>query len=139
MFSHILVAVDGSPSSMRAAQLAAEMASKNEGTLRIVVAYEPVPEYLGEPHLQAAISIRMKTVENILQTVQENIRQFSGNIHTEALEGTAADVILHVAQVHQVDVIVMGTRGLGSLSGLFLGSQSQKVLQHASCPVLIVP
>jgi nucleotide-binding universal stress UspA family protein len=43
-----------------------------------------------------------------------------------------------VAVTRASDVIVMGSRGLGTLAGLLLGSTSQKVVSHAPCPVLIV-
>jgi nucleotide-binding universal stress UspA family protein len=59
-------------------------------------------------------------------------------LKTEVLEGSAAEAILEVASTRKSDLIVMGSRGLGTLSGLLLGSQSQKVVQHANCPVLIV-
>jgi nucleotide-binding universal stress UspA family protein len=61
-----------------------------------------------------------------------------GEIHTEILEGTPAEAILEVAKTRDVNLIVMGSRGLGRLAGALLGSQSQKVVQHATCPVLIV-
>jgi nucleotide-binding universal stress UspA family protein len=43
-----------------------------------------------------------------------------------------------VAAVQKSDLIVMGSRGLGRLAGAVLGSNSQKVVSHAPCPVLIV-
>ena len=61
-----------------------------------------------------------------------------GEIHTEILESSPAEAILDVAKTCKNDFIVMGSRGLGRLTGALLGSQSQKVVQHAPCPVLIV-
>ena len=60
-----------------------------------------------------------------------------GEIHTELIEGSPAEAIIEVAETRQSDVIVMGSRGMGTLAGLLLGSTSQKVVSHASCPVLI--
>ena len=57
---------------------------------------------------------------------------------TEILQGPPADAILRVAKTRDVDLIVMGARGLGSLGSLLLGSVSQKVMAHATCPVIIV-
>jgi len=57
---------------------------------------------------------------------------------TEILQGPPADAILRVAKTRDVDLIVMGARGLGSLGSLLLGSVSQKVMAHADCPVIIV-
>jgi nucleotide-binding universal stress UspA family protein len=139
MFKNILLGVDGSEHSLRAAKTAADLArSTNADILRIVVAFEAVPPYLGEPNLQAAISARLKEAEAILQKAIGAVDEIPGEVHTEVLEGAPAEAILDVADIRQSDLIVMGSRGLGRLRGALLGSQSQKVVQHAPCPVLIV-
>lgn len=139
MFKNILLGVDGSEHALHAAKTAADLArSMNSKTLRIVVAFEPVPPYLGEPNLQAAISARMKEAETILQNALDAVSEIPGEVHTEILEGPPAEAILDVAKTRKSDLIVMGSRGLGRLRGALLGSQSQKVVQHAPCPVLIV-
>lgn len=139
MFNHILLGVDGSEHALRAAKQAAELArTMNSKILRIVVAYEPVPPYLGEPNMQTAISARMKEAETILSKALKAVGKIPGEVHTEILEGPPAEAILDVANTRKSDLIVMGSRGLGRLSGALLGSQSQKVVQHAPCPVLIV-
>ena len=139
MFDHILLGVDGSEHALHAAQKAAELArTVNSKILRIVIAYEPVPSYLGEPNMQTAISARMKEAETILGKAMEAVGKIPGEVHTEILEGPPAEAILDVANTRKSDLIVMGSRGLGPLRGAMLGSQSQKVVQHAPCPVLIV-
>jgi len=139
MFKNILLAVDGSEHALHAAKNAADLArSMNSEILRIVIAYEPVPSYLGEPNMQTAISARMKEAENILQKALDVIGEIPGEIHKEILEGPAAEAILDVSNTRKNDLIVMGSRGLGRLAGALLGSQSQKVVRHATCPVLIV-
>ncbi|MGD8402200.1 MAG: universal stress protein [Anaerolineales bacterium] len=139
MFKNILLAVDGSEHSLHAAKTAAELArNMNADILRIVVAFEPVPSYLGEPNMQTAISARMEEAETILQKAMDAVGEIPGEVHTEVLEGAPAEAILDVAKTRKSDLIVMGSRGLGLLQGALLGSQSQKVVRHAPCPVLIV-
>jgi len=139
MFNHILLGVDGSEHAINAAKTAADLArTMKSKILRIVVAFDPVPPYLGEPNLQAAISARMKEADKILQKALEAVGKIPGEVLTEILEGSPAEAILDVANTRKVDLIVMGSRGLGRLKGLLIGSQSQKVVQHAPCPVLIV-
>ena len=139
MFNHILLAVDGSEHALHAAETAADLArSMKSNILRIVVAYDPVPSYLGEPNMQTAISARMKEAETILKKALDAVGKVPGEIHTEILEGPPAEAILDVAKTRKSDLVVMGSRGLGRLSGALIGSQSQKVVQHAPCPVLIV-
>lgn len=139
MFNHILLGVDGSEHALHAAKTASDLARNMKSQiLRIVVAYDPVPPYLGEPNMQTAISARLKEAEKILQKAQETVGEIPCEVHTEILEGSPAEAILDVAKTRHVDLIVMGSRGLGRLAGALLGSQSQKVVQHAQCPVLIV-
>ena len=138
MFKKILLGVDGSEHSYRAAKTAAELASCTEADIRVVVAHPTVPAYLGEPNFQEAIVARLAESKKIMDKAVEIIGDIPGEVHKEILEGSAAEVILNVADVRKTDLIIMGSRGLGKLRGLLLGSQSQKVLQHAPCPVMIV-
>ena len=139
MFERILLAVDGSDHAAHAAKIAAELGQCVESAeLRIVVVYAPIPPYLGEPNLQVAIDTRLNEAQEILQKAVEIIGETHLDIHTELIEGDAAEAIIEVATTRNSDVIVMGSRGLGRLVGLVLGSTSQKVVSHAPCPVLIV-
>ena len=63
---------------------------------------------------------------------------FTGNCETRIEEGDARQVIVGQAQVLGADYIIMGSRGLGALSNIIVGSVSTYVLQHAPCPVMIV-
>ncbi len=139
MFKNILLAVDGSEHATNAAKVAAELAQCMESTeLRIVVAYDPIPPYLGEPNLQVAIDARLDEAQEVLQKAVEAVGNSQLDVHTELIEGDAAEAIIEVAKTRNSNVIVMGSRGLGRLAGLILGSTSQKVVSHAPCPVLIV-
>ncbi len=138
MFKDILLGVDGSTHALRAAQVAGEMARAMQADLRVVVAYDPIPPYLGEPNLLDTIAARQKHANEILAAALQAVGQTPREVKTEMLEGSAAEAILEVAQTRGNDLIVIGSRGLGKLTGLLLGSQSQKVIQHAPCPVLVI-
>ncbi len=139
MFDRILLAVDGSDHALHAARIAADMArGMKPKEFRIVIAYDSIPMYLGEPNMQFAIDSRKKDAEEILNNTLKEVGQIPGEIHTELLEGDPASAIIDVATIRKSEIIVMGSRGLGRLAGLVLGSTSQKVVAHAPCPVLIV-
>ncbi len=138
MFKNILVAVDGSEHSYKAARTAGELARSMEADLRVVSVYDPVPAYLGQPNLQAALAGRLSFAERVLEQAVQEIGPTPKELHTETLEGPVAEAILAVVEARGIDLVVMGTRGLGRLTGLLLGSQSRKVLHHAPCPVLLV-
>ncbi len=139
MFERILLAVDGSDHALNAARTAGELVRVMKAdVLRIVIAYDPIPSYLGEPNLQQAIDARLKEANGILEAAVKAVGEVPIDIHTELIEGSPAEAILNVADTRQSDLIVMGSRGLGLLTGALLGSTSQKVISHAPCPVLIV-
>jgi len=56
---------------------------------------------------------------------------------TEVLEGDPAGRILELARLRDVDLIVVGSRGLGPVAGALLGSVSREVVQRADRPVLV--
>ena len=139
MFEHILLAVDGSEHSLHSAREAGDLArAMKSDILRIVVAFDSVPPYLGEPNLQQAIDARMKAANAILKKAQDAVGKIPGEIHTELIEGSPAEAIISVAKTRGSTVIVMGSRGLSAIAELVLGSTSHKVVSHAPCPVLIV-
>ena len=139
MFDNILLAVDGSDHALRAASAAGELVrTLHSNMLRIVVAYDPIPPYLGEPILQQAIDPRLHQANTILEAAALAVAEVPAEIHTEMIEGSAAEAIINVAVTRGNDLIVMGSRGLGRIAGAVLGSTSQKVVAHAPCPVLIV-
>ena len=139
MFEKVLLSVDGSEHALHAARIAADLArAMNSKDFRIVVAYDFIPPYLGEPNMQSAINARLEEAKAIVKKAMDAVGQIPCEIHTELIEGSPAEVIIQVAAIRKSDVIVMGSRGLGTLAGLLLGSTSQKVVAHAPCPVLVV-
>ncbi|MBE9523621.1 MAG: universal stress protein [Chloroflexi bacterium] len=138
MFKDILLAIDGSDHALKAARVAGEMARSNDAALRVVVAYDAVPTYLGDPEFQQAVYARQKHAEEVLENALSFVGEVPGALKTEILEGPPAEAVLRVVGTRNNDLIVMGTRGRGRLSGLLLGSNSQKVVAHAPCPVLLV-
>jgi nucleotide-binding universal stress UspA family protein len=138
MFSNILLAVDGSEHSLKAAKLAGNLARLSGGTLWAITVYEEVPSYLGEPNLSKVIAERTEKAEEILDEATKEIGEIPGNCESEILSGDPAESILRVVDVRNIDLIIMGTRGRGEIKSLLLGSQSHKVVSTAPCPVMLV-
>jgi len=138
MFKNILVAVDGSEHALRAARTAGEIARAFGSNLRLITVYDPVPTFLGEPNLQQAINARLDQAAAVISPALAEIGKIDGELEAEKLEGQVAEAVLAVIEARSIDLVVMGTRGLGRLSSILIGSQSQKVVAHANCPVLLV-
>jgi nucleotide-binding universal stress UspA family protein len=138
MFEKILVAIDPSAAAARAVECARKLAKLTGATVILVHAYPKVPDYLGEPNLSDTIARHHENARALLEPFAQSLQKDGIVTITEILEGPPADAILRVAETRDVDLIVMGARGLGSLGSLLLGSVSQKVMAHASCPVMVV-
>jgi nucleotide-binding universal stress UspA family protein len=135
----IVVAIDGSPPSSRALKWAAEEARFRGADLRVVRAWN-VPVYsvgfagLPEGVFEDAPTIAAQDMDEQIAAVLS--AEPSVPIERVIEYGQAAHVILDAAK--GADLVVLGSRGRGGFSGLFLGSVSTQVLHHAKCPTLVV-
>jgi nucleotide-binding universal stress UspA family protein len=139
MFKNILLAFDGSDYSIKAAKVAGGLAKKQKPpvNLRILYVTSPVSAELGEPYQSQITASKMLEAEKILAQAKEIIGD-GIKVVTQILFGNPAESIIEVADVRKCDLIVIGLRSYSTLTGLILGSQAQKVINHAPCPVLVV-
>jgi nucleotide-binding universal stress UspA family protein len=146
MIENILVAVDGSPASNRAITLAAEMASKHEATLRLLNVVREIqipPDMKNMARVENLGETRMGVLEYVANQILEAAEKVALEAGATRVErslgrGDPATVIADYANRHRVDLIVMGTRGLGSVSGMLMGSVSRKALNICSANCLVV-
>lgn len=139
MFKNILIAYDGSEPSKKAVALAAGLAKEQspKAVLWLVSVMDISYGELGEPYLSQIIEKCTRDGQDLIKEATVMIGN-DVDTHTETLLGKPAECIIEVANTRACDLIVMGTRGLGLLEGLLLGSQAQKVISHAHCPVMVV-
>lgn len=144
----IVAAVDGSVPSLKAVDLAAGLAGKYDAELILVTVareFSPVIDaeleaYARLEHIDTLGSeIGLAAAETVLAGARLTARaQGATRIATNSAFGDPAEQIIALAKERQADLIVIGSRGHGQLAGLLLGSVAQKVLAHASCPVLVM-
>ena len=139
MFNRIIVAIDGSEHSNRALSCARELAERFEATLWIVHAYPQTSDLRSYDQFEKLVARRKREGQSILDQARKILGEINGEINEELLEGPEAEAILSVAKIQNIDLILMGTRGLGSFEGMLVGSVSQKVSYHSFCPVMLVP
>ncbi|WP_261808042.1 universal stress protein [Paenibacillus sp. N3.4] len=75
--------------------------------------------------------------EQVIGKINEKIADFS-NIHIEVRSGSITKEILDYADEINADLIIVGSRGLSSISEFVLGSVSHNIVQHAKLPVLVI-
>jgi nucleotide-binding universal stress UspA family protein len=138
MFKNILVAFDGSEYSNKAITYAKDLREKYNATLWLLHVFPHTSDLLGYTDYEKLFSKRKGEGQTVLDSAQENLDQPSFEVREELQEGPEAEAILKVAANIQSDIIVMGTRGLGAVKGLLLGSVSRKVIHYAACPVMVV-
>ena len=138
MFSHILIAVDGSRHSDKALAYARGMAASFGARLMLVHAYPHTSDLLGYGDFERLVSRRQAAGQDVIDAARNLLGDTGLDIHENLLEGPEAEAILAAAETNGVDLIVMGTRGRGSIEGLVFGSVRRKVTHLAPCPVLLI-
>lgn len=148
MFHRILVGTDGSEAAARALGLAADLAQRSgaELTLLHVPHPETVAFALGAVagyHAVTTMPPESEIAEAADKVIAEATEKLTAAGRTpdraEWRRGDPGVAMIEMAKEIDADLIVTGRRGLGSLSGLILGSTSQYIAHHATCAVLTVP
>ncbi|MFT5440300.1 MAG: nucleotide-binding universal stress UspA family protein [Alphaproteobacteria bacterium] len=146
MLKTILVPIDGSGYANRAVDYAGDLASKFDAKVVLLHAIHYPSEGLPDELHRYAVSEHLdgpgeidRVVEKILESAAIRANNAGAeNVSSQSHRGDPAQLILDVAKTVGADMIVMGSRGLGELKGLLVGSVSDKVLHHAEVPVTIV-
>ncbi len=137
----ILLPVDGSPSSERAARhLIHLIKTYTPLTVRVLNVQPPVKSGEISPMVTIDVVEQVRREEGV--AAGESIRALldeAGVAYTYDVElGPVAETIARYASEHKVDAIIMGTRGLSAISNLLMGSIATKVLHLAEVPVTLV-
>lgn len=137
----ILVPVDGSDNSMKALEKAMEIGSlkKSRITILTVVNSQRDNPYILEQDYSSEVSQRnIENGKRVLSNALELCVGYDGEIDTLLRNGDIAEVVIDTAEELDIDLIVMGRRGMSISARSLLGSVSNKVLNYASRSVLVV-
>jgi nucleotide-binding universal stress UspA family protein len=138
MYDHILVPTDGSPATVNALAHAQELAGPESTIHALSVIDQRIYLAAGGDQQDAVIQfLREDAIDAVDDVVDEMPRTMNT---TEAVrEGVPHRIILEYADEHDIDVIVMGTHGRTGRDQLAaLGSVTERVVENARCPVLVV-
>jgi|SRR6266702_2239491 len=155
LFKKILVAVDGSESSNRAARVALGLAERLKAELIVLHAISPPTSYYrsnfpvpvgmappppSQKEIDAYYAYARRVALGIIGETVSEAKKLGINIKTELPEGASSvvETIINHAAKEEVDLIIVGTRGLGGFKRMLIGSVSSGVISHANCPVLVV-
>lgn len=142
MLGNILVAVDGSDSSRRAAKFAHDVAIKTGAKLTLLYVLDTPTVLPLAPFDAVGIVGRppgpeeLKSAEKLLEEIARDFPPAQVEKRVEI--GNPAHVIVEQAEMLHADHIVVGARGLGATGRWLVGSVSDRVVHHAKVPVTVV-
>jgi nucleotide-binding universal stress UspA family protein len=136
----ILVAVDGSQPSVKAARMAADIAQRFGAKLTLI---HVVPKLLLPPDVYGLTIAEVEKehrayAENLLQKAIELLQEPGVQVSTTVLYGSPAESIAEEAAASDVGMVVIGSRGHGAVARMFLGSVSDRLIHISPKPILVV-
>jgi nucleotide-binding universal stress UspA family protein len=143
-YSTVLVGTDGSETSFRAVDRASKIAADAGATLFLLTAYRPMSARERDDARNAlgdeAYKVQGATpAEDVLRDAADRAKGLGvTDVQLLAEEGDPVDALVKAAIDHDIDLLVVGNRGLNSLAGRLLGSVPANITHKASCDVLIV-
>ncbi len=138
MFQHLVVALDGSESSLKAFDAALELAARASAELDIVSVEEELPRYSSAR--EEAESERAAAQSYYSQIHADALRRARGKRvtpHAEILAGHEAQTLMDFVRARRADLLVIGHKGHSGVWGAFLGSTAGSLVTHAPCSVLV--
>ena len=138
----ILLATDGSEDAALAARVATDIAATGGSEVHVVYVLEPLTRYAYPgvtPEIYSLVDdARRERANKLLDREAERLRDEGANVAGVQLkEGPVVDEILDASDELRVGLVVMGSRGLGLVKNLLLGSVSEGMVHHSRCPVLV--
>ncbi|WP_188596821.1 universal stress protein [Thermocladium modestius] len=141
MLKKILVAIDGSPQSSKALDIAIDMAKRFESKLYIVHVIEEQKYMLAinyPPAYPEMVDSLLKNAKELLDEAAKKAMEQGVNAEQLLERGDAASKIIDAADNLCVDMIVMGSRGLRGVTKFLLGSVSERVVKYSKRPVMVI-
>lgn len=141
-YKKILVPYDGSDHAKAAAATAVDFAEAGSGVTIVMATVCQVPIMGGPYDLASAMGqdIVGCAREKSEAALKEGIALLPEGISSEVRMGIGSPgpTLQEIAEKEKCDLIIMGSRGMGQMKGLFMGSVSSWLVSHAHCPVLVV-
>jgi len=152
LFEKILVPLDGSEHSLKALDVAIQMAQKFGGKITLVHVYSVdvvgiIPEpgmatagipIMSAPDISRFVEIARKIGNRILEDGEKRVKAGKVEVNKLLEEGHTVQEIIRVSKEGNYELIVIGARGISRIREMLLGSVSEGVMHHVTCPVLVV-
>ena len=134
----ILIATDGSAGARAAVDEGLDFAEETGADVLFVAIRHPSLPVFGDPYWQQSLSHELARLRPALQEAVAEAESRGIHADYDLLEGDPGERILELARSRDADLIVIGSRRLGAVAPVILGSVSKRVLHDADRPVLVV-
>jgi len=141
VYKRVLVGIDWSEASLKAARKAVELASKLGAEVTLLTVVPPPAVFLGElltPEIIDTTPLVQAAREKLDELSKKLREEYNVQVDYAVMLGDPADTLVEYAVSGGFDLLVMGRRGLSGLDRLFLGSVTKKVLERTKIDVLVV-
>jgi nucleotide-binding universal stress UspA family protein len=138
MFTKILVGIDGSTASQHALEQTLALAELTRASVTALSVAEKLPAYaatVGESDEESAF--KHSYFDQLHAKARALAAERGVRFESLVVSGHAADRLVHTAKDGGFDLLVLGHTGHSRLHGLLLGSTADRVVEHATCPVLV--
>lgn len=137
-FSRILLPTDFSSPSEKAASYALQLARRDKAMLQVVHVVNVNSDISAFFVTSGLESMVEEAEKNLKKTIAKALKGYK-NIKTAVLTGVPHQQILRFARKNKSDLVIIGSHGKGSVDRFLVGSNTERVLRKAGCPVLVVP
>jgi len=138
-----LVAIDFSDKSDAVVHWAVSIAKAHQAELDLIHVADPDPDFVGygpgPQTVRDQVAHDMSDQHRMLQQLGESIKAENVPVQTHCLQGAVVETILEKARTDAADIIIVGSHGHGGLYRAVLGSISEGIVRHSTCPVVVVP
>ena len=134
----IVIATDGSESSVDAVRAGFELAQETGARATVVTVRSAISNVIGAPFSGEELSDQLAHARAALDAAEAEGAAREVDADYEILEGDAVEQILQIADRRDADLVVVGSRGRGAITGTLFGSVSRGVVTGADRPVLVV-
>ncbi len=139
MFEHLLIAIDGSDSSLTAAEAAIDLAAKLHARLDMLSVEETPPRYISaHEETTREHTAALAYFERLHAPLRRKAEQRGVQVQSNVRSGHEGQVMLDYLVTESCDLLVLGYQGHSGVWGAFLGSTADKVMTHAPCSTLIM-
>ena len=138
-FRRFFIPVDGSSNSLLACKMAVRLAEIGDERVILAHCFETIPQLIQGHAREGLMEGLEEEANNIFKLCRPMFDEAAIPVETVLIFGSQGPTLAEAAEEHRADLIIMGTRGMGNLGTLLLGSVSNAVIHNTTLPVLLVP